>query len=73
MKKYRTTRYATLAKELATLADKRDKPTERNVVIAKKLKVSFMTVSNYISGRIKDGYLAEDILEEIKKELQPKS
>ncbi len=35
--------------------------------IGDDLKISPITVINYIHGRIKDGYLAEDILSKLKK------
>lgn len=37
-----------------------------STVVAKKLKVSPQTVMNYLSGRVKDGYLAEAIIQEYK-------
>lgn len=37
-----------------------------STVIAKILEVSPQTVYNYLTGRIKDGYLAEAILRETK-------
>jgi predicted transcriptional regulator len=37
-----------------------------STVVAKKLKVSPQTIMNYLSGRVKDGYLAEAIIQEYK-------
>lgn len=44
--------------------------TKQNIEIGNKLKISSTTVYNYTHGNIVDGYLAEDILNIIKSEIQ---
>jgi len=47
-----------------------EKKNKQNVFagkVAKELELSSMTVINYTNGKIGDGYLAEAILEELKK------
>lgn len=46
---------------------KRENPTKDNERIASILTIGTTTVFNYTQGRIKDGYLAENILKLINK------
>ena len=62
MKNYRTKRHTEIAKKLKDVSCNRINPTKDNQRIADKLKIGATTVFNYTQGRIKDGYLAEDIL-----------
>lgn len=61
MKSYTTKRHIEIGKKLTEIASKLENTTEIYTAIAKKLKIGVTTVFNYCNGRIKDGYLAEDI------------
>lgn len=62
MKNYNSKRHLEIIKKLKDANKGTTETTERNTKIAKKLGVGITTVYNYTNGRIKDGYLAEDIL-----------
>ena len=68
MKGYNSKRHETLSYKLKEMCKDRIQPSYKNTVIAAKLKLSAMTVYNYTTGRVADGYLGEDILELLKKE-----
>ena len=68
MGKYKSKRHKDLSVELIKFSKDRTDPSIKNSIIASKLKVSSMTVSNYTYGNVSDGYLGEDILNLLKKE-----
>lgn len=60
-------KHETIKNKLLTVAKEKlnGEVMKASTVIAKTLEISPQTVYNYLTGRIKDGYLAEAILREI--------
>lgn len=59
---YKTKRHTEISSKLKSANKDRNDSTKDNERIAKKLGIGTTTVFNYFQGRVKDGYLAEDIL-----------
>lgn len=67
--KYSNARHKDIAMRLSDVARRRKEVSKSNDRIADQLEVSTSTVRYYCMGLVKDGYLAEDILQEVIKEL----
>lgn len=65
---YETKRHKILIQKMNELNTTRSDISKQNQRISLKLGVSITTVYNYTHGLIRDGYLAEDIIEAIIKD-----